>query len=767
MRAIAVRSLLLAGLTAVAGCLSPGELEVTRLTRYQQAMAARAARTGPRTLADPLRPAAALAVPDLPEDRVVERLTETTRTYSPPADANAQEPQDRISTVVVMTDFDLDAGTGQPDPKTARASRRTETETTRFFRRVRDPRAVPEVSLSLTRTVSRRTELARSAQAGRLVRHAEIVTTSTYRKLPAPTTAPADAEAEPQVRVETVTSTTRFLRPESDRPEAVEHPEAVTSRMLPVWQYEELGRRPWTGRTTTQKSARRARAGQVHEQPALLTTTRRLIGLDLAQAVQLALAANPDIRVVSFDPEVTREEMVKAAAAFDAAVFLHTNFRKEEGGNPALGLIDDARRIRMWEAGLYRRTPTGATWMLRSELSRNWDSSALDGMYKSIAAVEVTQPLLRNAWPAFNLAALRVARLSHKTSHAQFRAAVEQVVTEVTDAYWRLVQARRTVEIQQDLLEMTRQTLAQIHARLNLDATRASVEQARATLRRREADLVDAKRDVGDAQDRLAHLAPVGPLRTLRDAEVVSLTAPLDEKLHLDPTEQLMTAVRHSPLLEEARLAIAAARVNIVVAENQTLPVLDLRAAMQVERSNPSVSGHWDVTSRPDESALGYELDLLLDYPIGNRAARAQLRQARFQHTQSIASMQKTINDLALAINEQVRAMDRMHEKVVALRDAITAAEAELDAVLQSERTEIRITPQVLRTRLRAQENLARSRWDFEEALADYNIARAELNRITGTVLDLNGVRIELPSAAGQDDAPEPDAPPEARAPRR
>jgi len=743
---------LLTGLLAIAGCVRPGGIDTGELARYQQAMARRTDRRTPEDAADWLRPRPSFALPALSTAPVVERVTEITRTYTPPGDANTEEYEDHIHTVHVVTDFDLDPNTGRAREETGRLARRVERQTTRRFRRMTDPtRAIRKVFHRLAGTVCRQAEFVPAAETGQPVKRSETVTTSTYEPPAGPTTAPAptDADGQAEVRVRTTVQVTRYLRTPAGSSEPVQDPQTEETTTLPMWRYEQMSGRPGQGAANTARTVERRRVGRFCGAPAVLDSSRRVVRLGLMQAVQAALAANPDIRVVSFDPEVSQQEMIAAAAAFDTAVFFEMGFVKEEGGNPAMALIEDVRRIRGWEAGLRRQTITGATWTLQNELSRNWDTSAMDGLYKSVVALEVTQPLLRNAWPAFNLAALRIARVTRGVTDAQFRATVEEIVTAVATAYWQLVAARRMVTIQQDLVELARRTLGQIRARLRVDATRASVEQARATLRRRQTDLIDARQAVGDAQDQLAHLAPVGALRFLKDAEIVPTTEPLTEGLHVDPAEQLLTALRHSPLLEQARLGIAAAKINIAVAENQTLPVVDLSAAVELQRFNPSVSGHWDVTATPGHWAMGYELGLLVDYPIGNRLARARLRQAWLAHTQSIAAMQKTVNDLALSISQQVRALQRSHEKIIALRAAAAAAEAELQAVRLSELSEARVSPQVLRTRLRAQEGLARVRRDLAEAVAEYNSGRAELNKTTGTGLEVQGVRVALPTPLG------------------
>jgi len=774
------KALAAAVLLVVGGCVAPGELDAGRLAAYRQAMSHSSARAPrPGILRDSLLPAAGLPLPELAKDEVVERITETTRAYDPNLERQGDRLRDRIKTTVLVTDCALNPQTGEPEPKTAEQVRRVEVEATRTFRLVprpgrpdRPPRQV------LVGTVEKRTQFVRDPKTGTLLRSAEIVTTSTYD----PNADDAgegrlDEDEEPRVRVHTKVRTRTFRRHApggaSTRPDHVRQTDRESRSTIPRWRLDAISGQPRAGKTTE-----RARVGRKHGRPALLTGTRKLVHLPLEGVIAAALAANPDIRVVSLEPAISRQVMIEAAAAFDYTLFLDMSFLKEEGGNPARGLFDDARRIRSWSAGLRRVTPTGAAWSLRSSLSRNWDSSEFDGLYKYSTVLEVTQPLLRGAWPEVNLAALRIARLNARLSDVEFRAKVEEIVTAVTAAYWELVRARRTLRVQERLLRTTRETLRNVRARIGLDATRAQAKQVEASLKRRKADLIDTRRAIGDAQDRLLSLAPHPDLRALGAHEFAPVTPPPQGKAHLNPAEQLLAALRHSPQMEQARLAIAAAAVDVTVAENEALPVLDISAAVEtqgfrrsldwphrtVQTGDPVIAYRMESTPqgarrvpvRADDCILGYRLNLLFEYPIGNRRAEAELRRRRLRHTQSIAAMQKTANDLALAIREQIRRVERTYAKVEAYRGAAEAAAAELQGLTDSERGLPRLEPAFLRTKLQAQRDVARAEENVEQALFEYNTARAELSRITGTVLELNRVKLALPVAP---DLPQPRKP--------
>ena len=174
---------------------------------------------------------------------------------------------------------------------------------------------------------------------------------------------------------------------------------------------------------------------------------RNVIKLSLQQAVMIALTANTDIAVVAYNPQISREQMVEAAAAFDYTMFgslgySSTSTAQAHRGGP---VVQGRQGLRTMEVGLRQHTVTGADWELSNNFSRSWDDRTTDSAnrwYQQNLALSVTQPLLRNAWPEFNLAALKIARLNYKISAAQFRQQVEQTITEVMTAYYQLIQAR-------------------------------------------------------------------------------------------------------------------------------------------------------------------------------------------------------------------------------------------------------------------------------------------------------------------------------------
>ena len=490
------------------------------------------------------------------------------------------------------------------------------------------------------------------------------------------------------------------------------------------------------------------RVGQDSGTEALIAGDHRLIMLSLDEAILRALANSLDIRVVSYDPAVAREEMTKAAAAFDTTLFgsIERAHNENRQVNTFSGSMSEQRT---WALGARKHSVTGADCSLTWAMTRSWDNSTTafqlqNTYYEPTLVLQVTQPLLRNAWPGFNLAQLRIAAVNAKISDQQFRDTVEEIITQVISLYWTLAQARQSMVIQQKLLDQTYETYAITLSRYQRDASGATITQIQASVKIREAALILARKNILDIQQALARLLNDPQVNALTDYEVVPTTPMVTEWVELSPADQMVAALAHNPQLEQARLGIAAAEINVKVAKNQALPKLDLTASAGIQE----IGRHADGALRDmvDLDYTSFSAGLALEYPIGNRERMASLRQSKYQRTQAIVSMQNTADQIAVTILERLRQIQSSHEQIVAQRAAVKASQAQLRA-LKAMENRSGLTPEFLQLKLSVQQTLANSEQAELQAMVDYNNAMADLARATGTTLELHRVRIAMPKA--------------------
>jgi len=480
-------------------------------------------------------------------------------------------------------------------------------------------------------------------------------------------------------------------------------------------------------------------------------TGRKQIFLSLEDAIRRALANSLDIRVVSFDPAVSRQEMIQAAAEFDYV--LNAGWEYDRSDEESSSTITAGEvKTRIYSAGVSQKLVTGAEAVLAYTMTQTLGASAfstMDEEWEQRIVLEVTQPLLRGAWPEFNLAQVRVARLSYGSSMSEFRRKVEEVITQVVSTYWTLIQARRELIIQQELVDRTIETRDRIDKRRAVDATDVEFSQAEAAVARRKALLVLAKAAIEDVEDQLARLLGDAQLNLLSEYEIAPTTSANVERVKIDETDQLLTALQYNPLLEQARTAVRIAEISVKVAESETLPRLDFSLAV----TGQGIGEHSNEARRSMETGdfVGYTLGLQLEYPLGNRQRIANLRAQKLTQIKSIATMQNTADIVALNVRNRIRRVDAAYREMKEQQRAVEASRNQLSALEASEEIR-RMSPEFLQVKLAAQEGLAEAELAELRSVVAYNTALVELARETGTVLQLHGVQIALPDVITETD---------------
>jgi len=465
--------------------------------------------------------------------------------------------------------------------------------------------------------------------------------------------------------------------------------------------------------------------------------------LSLDEAVALALANNLDIRVVSYQPGISRQEVIQAAAEFDYVAFGSYDINRQDAQVNLFGKRN--LRTQEFQAGVRQKTVTGAELSLTGSLTaiRDHSFSRTSRSFQPDLTLSLTQPLLRGGWSERNLASLEIARINNKVDMAAFRQQVEQTVTEVISTYWQLVQARRNLTIQEDLLVKTEATYSRVKERIRLDATAVEIKQSEAAVEIRRAALIRTRKNIRDIQDILGRLLSDQAINDVTDIEIIPTTPLITEWIAIDVTDQLVTALEHSPLLDQARLGIQAADISVRVAENEKLPKLDFVGSVGLtsgaDTLQESSSRFWS------GDFFNYEAGVQMEYPIGNRQRNALLRQRRYERLLAITQLQKAADDVATEVRERIRQVKAAYEEILAQRKAVAASADQLQALEDTERIRGQLTPEFLRVKLDAQVSLAASQTAELQAIIDYNTALADLDRVTGTVLEMHSVKVAMP----------------------
>ena len=479
----------------------------------------------------------------------------------------------------------------------------------------------------------------------------------------------------------------------------------------------------------------------------------RVVMVDLRNAIQRAAVNNLDVRVQSYAPAIEETRVTEADARFDPTTFLNFTSEWNRGYVPSASgdfISGSFNRVNA-EVGIKQSLDTGGEYTLQlqsQEVSSIGDptgnpQNSFEGRrYFQELKLQITQPILRDFGRDVNQARIVINKNNQQIALLDFREQLEKSLEDLERTYWQIVQARREVEIQQELLQNTINTANTLYLRMNSDVNRLQISQANASVETRRAQLVRAQARVADLSDDLKRLLSDPSLPVGGPDLLLPGTPPTEQQVLIDPSEQIETALLNRQELGQQQLRSDSARVALGVAKNNELPRLDVVGSLSAQGLDGAFGRSFsDLSSIDNDSYNGVAtIGFQFEYPLGNRAARAIYRRAQLQFLQANDSYKQIIEQVANDVTKASREVNTTWTEIVRYRQAKFAAQDALRSVQVREDAGEPLTPEFVDLKLRQQELLAQAQRDEAGAVSNYNIALSSLERVKGTLLKYNNV---------------------------
>ncbi len=467
--------------------------------------------------------------------------------------------------------------------------------------------------------------------------------------------------------------------------------------------------------------------------------------LSLEEAIHRTLASSFAIDVARVNPAVETTRVVEAEAAFDALFF--SNITKDKIDRPSASQLQaTAADLFATSTGIRKLLPSGMQVSGSVAFNRTSTSVVFQGLnpeYTSSFVLELRQPLLRGFGIDYNRSLIVLSQYNQRISEWTFRRTVRDVLRQVEEAYWRLVQARRDVVISARLLVEFEQILAYLDARRDFDVIPVQLNATEANLEQSRADFIRRIANVLDAEDNLIALMNSNDVDLADDIEIITSDFPQLDPILLDRIAEVQTALNHRSELKEQKLAVKSARVSANRARNEELPRLDLTFRETIAGLGANGDQAFDeaTTSRFIEYFIGVELEV----PIGNRGPRAARKRAELQHDGAVALLRQRIEEVILDVNIAVRQLETSYDLIGPAFQAAEARVREVGSIVaRAERKDLN----TLNSELNARQALANARRAMLANMVDYNIAVIDLERAKGTLLPYNNIVLETDANA-------------------
>ncbi|MEO5860109.1 MAG: TolC family protein [Pyrinomonadaceae bacterium] len=523
------------------------------------------------------------------------------------------------------------------------------------------------------------------------------------------------------------------------------------------------------------------------------------ISLSLDDAIRRALASNNDIEI-SRDDVRLQETSIRSIQGFYDPVFTVTPSynRNSTTGSAATNdftVNSDVRGSIRPGGGNYQlffnNTRTENAFS-QAQVSNGSIGSGTSAIFLSSTGIRYTQPLLRNLSIDSNRRALKIARRRLEQTDADFRRTTIDTIARVQNAYWDLVFALRDQQNRQANLDLSRENLRQIEARIAAGASaplaRAEVETE---LANRESDVLVATQQVSVAENSLKQLL----LKDATSAEWGQPFVPTDrpafntDAISLDAA--LKDAMDNRYELQRLKFERDINAIDIKYFRNQTRPQIDLNTTFSLDGLSrggastdsslfPQFSGN-DLTllnglnqvrtvnnlplilnpdvvvpGTPDyfvggfsrslrnlfrSDAPNYTVGVTISFPFRNRTAKANLAGAEITKNQLDTRTRIQEQSVVVEVRNAVQAVETGRQRVLSARRARENAQIQLDGerrLFDSGRS----TSFLLFQRENALTNARNSEIRAE---TDYNKAIANLQKATSTTFELNNITVTSP----------------------
>jgi len=484
------------------------------------------------------------------------------------------------------------------------------------------------------------------------------------------------------------------------------------------------------------------------------------VSLTLEDSIVQALKNNLNVAV-----EVLNPELASASVSLARQYFMPT-FQFDVTGNR----MEQLSTWSLQGAGTYINKTTGSTASFAQQIpfggkvtaSLSYDYQINNQLFQSYNPsytgrlnFSLTQPLLRNFGWEISRREIIVALNSLDVSRSQFKTVLIDMVYSVETAYWNLVYSVENLKTLQQALQSGRDLLAKTKKEVEV-GLKAPIEvlNAEATVARREADILQAEAMVKRSQDQLKTLLnqggdPSAKGQNLRPADTASF-----KPFAISLDEAFEKAMARRPDVEVAKSTIETKRINFRYAKNQRLPQLDL----QLVKASPGISGAQFIFD-PDNPFLpptpgdtgsaaqafgdtfkflynNWTVGVTLTIPLGDVVSHANYTYAKLDLEQTQARLKNQEQQIYLEVSDAVLTLETAAKSVNAYRIARELAEKQLEAEMKKLAVGMSTNYFVLTY----QDALASARSMELRALVDYNVAVANIAKVTGSTLETRNI---------------------------
>jgi len=391
--------------------------------------------------------------------------------------------------------------------------------------------------------------------------------------------------------------------------------------------------------------------------------------LSLEQAVQVSLENNLGLHVVALDVEVAEFGVKSARSKFHPVFGITGRAAETKRAHSGPNRPDEFTENQEAQAIVQQAVPTGGSVAVGLGYAREFKNefnefssgvgAGAGANLESVSelgglGIEIRQPLLKGGRVYVARRAILDAEYDTAIRRAELQAEILEVTAGTKIAYYKVVQAMRQIEVIEQALARDEELVRASDALFEAGrVSKVDVYSAQISRSNDQARLATAQADLELVQN---DLRKVVGLAVEIQVEVTDLTIPF-EPLEIELDNWIERALDSRPEMAVMRGRLEKAELDVRIAENDTLPTLDVSGGFQ-----PG----FDWKSWNWNAGVGFE------YAIGNVGPKSRLGQARARQARTRQDYLRQKREIEL----DVRAVEiRLREGIDRLKSLILQVE--------------------------------------------------------------------------------------------
>lgn len=265
-----------------------------------------------------------------------------------------------------------------------------------------------------------------------------------------------------------------------------------------------------------------------------------------------------------------------------------------------------------------------------------------------------------------NRAPIVIARINADAAVWRFKASVMAMVRSIEQQYWALAQQHIQLWSRETAFALGEEILKRVQAEYEVGRrTTADLAEAQQNLERFRLDLVTATSDLITTERQMRNILGLPPADNRR---IIPVTAPTEARLKPDWESSVAQMATFQPDIVQQQLLVRIAELQVLVARNQLLPVLNFNALYQfnglghnlssseavmtgaaIRALNPTMSNLQSQAGLLSEAALyrdfqNWQVGFQFAMPLGMRAPMANVRNNQYQLLRQRAFLQQVVH---------------------------------------------------------------------------------------------------------------------------